>query len=401
MISVFEATELVLGTVRPYGEECVAIEDAVGRVLAEAIVASRDMPPFDRVAMDGIAIDYAAYAAGQRQFEIEKRIAAGDPIGTLSDTHKAVEIMTGAALPKGADTVIPYEALTIEDNVAHIVADRVVQGQNVHAQGVDLQKGATLLTPGHWIQPADLALLATEGKAKVRVRRAPSFAILSTGDELVPIDQEPLPHQIRRSNVYAVQALLRQYHVQSIMLHLADDPEAMHDQLRTLMGKVDAWICIGGVSKGKKDFLPQVLEALGVRKLFHRVAQRPGKPFWFGATDEIVVFALPVNPVSSIVGTVRYVLPWVRSCLGLPWDYSISVQLAEPFRFDPPLVRFVESELHHDSCGVCCATPRPGHGSGDFTRLAYTKGFVELPADRTHFQPGEVYPFWPFHTFVV
>ncbi len=377
------------------------MEDSVGRVLAEAIVATRDMPPFNRVAMDGIAIDYAAYAAGQRHFEIEKRIAAGDPIGTLSDRHKAVEIMTGAALPTGANTVIPYEALTIEGNIAHIVADRVVQGQNVHTQGEDLQQGATVLDAGHLLRPADLALLATEGKTRVRVRRPPSFAILSTGDELVPIDQEPLPHQIRRSNVYAVQALLRQYHVQSTLLHLADDPEVMHNQLSALMGKVDAWICIGGVSKGKKDFLPQVLEALGVRKYFHRVAQRPGKPFWFGATDEIVVFALPGNPVSSIVGTVRYVLPWVRSCLGLSWDYSMPVQLAEPFRFDPPLVRFVESELQHDSSGVCRATPRPGHGSGDFTRLAFTKGFVELPAEKTLFQPGEVYPFWPFPTFVV
>jgi len=247
----------------------------------------------------------------------------------------------------------------------------------------------------------DLAFIATEGKTQVRVRKPPSIAILSTGDELVPIDQEPLPHQIRRSNVYAVQALLRPYHVHSTLLHLSDDPEAIHSQLSALIGKVDAWICIGGVSKGKKDYLPQVLEALGIRKRFYRVAQRPGKPFWFGATDEIVVFALPGNPVSAIVGTVRYVLPWLRSCLGLAWNYSMPVQLAEDYSFDPPLVRFVESELYYDRSGICRAVPRPGHGSGDFTRLAQVRGFLELPADKVQFHRGEIYPFWPLHTFDV
>ena len=286
MLSVEDAHRRILATARPLPPETVPLAAAVGRVLAQLVVADRDFPPYDRVTMDGIALNYSALAAGQTQFRIERTQLAGDAPQPLADPLAAIEIMTGAALPPGTDTVIRYEDLAFNDQPARQATVRALpprRGHNVHHQGSDQPAGAPLLAPGLVLSPADVAVAASVGAATLTVARRPRLAVVSTGDELVPVAATPLPHQIRSSNAAILQAALSLDGIASDAFHFADDLATLKANLMPLLAGFDAVLLSGGVSKGKADFLPQALRESGVEELFHRVAQRPGQPLWFGA----------------------------------------------------------------------------------------------------------------------
>ena len=396
MIAVRQAMDIILQNVGSFGTEWVALEEATHRILAEEIIADRPVPPFDRVAMDGIAIAHAAFARGQRSFPIEGTVGAGDPMGTLKDASACVEIMTGACLTEGADTVIRYEDVVVRDGVATIEVDELDKGKNIHRKGKDAEKGAVLIPKNRAINAVDLCILASEGKHRVKVYRTPRVGIISSGDELVEVDEIPLPHQIRRSNVYVIQALIESFRAVTNMYHLKDNKSDIEGGLKKALSENDVLILVGGVSKGKFDYIPEILTRLGAEKLFHRIAQRPGKPFWFGSLGKQRIFALPGNPVSSIMCTVRYFIPWLRASTQLDYDYSQPAILAEDFTFRPALTRFVEVSLELNEMGRLLATTKVGNGSGDFLRLADAHGFMEFPADRSEFAKGEVFPVWRF-----
>lgn len=238
------------------------------------------------------------------------------------------------------------------------------------------------------------------GKAELRVSRAPRVAILSTGDELVPIEATPAPQQIRRSNGYLLQATLAPYVAEATPMHLPDDKALIRERVAEVFETYDVVLLSGGVSMGKADFIPAVMEELGVRRLFHKIRQRPGKPFWFGLWQEQTpVFALPGNPVSTFVGCTRYVLPWLRRHLGQPDAAPRFATLAEDYHFAPPLTYFLQVRVETTPEGQCLARPVPGHGSGDFANLLDANAFLELPAERSQFQAGEVLPMLAFRGF--
>jgi molybdopterin molybdotransferase len=200
MVSVSEATEIILKNIVKPSVESVSLYQAAGRVLAEKIVADRDFPPFNRVAMDGIAIVFNTFLKGQRQFSVQDIQAAGEPAKTLKDSTACIEIMTGAVLPEGADTIIRYEDVEIKDKMASITINDVIKGQNVHAQGQDAKQQDVLLEPHILLSAAEIALLASVGKSMVDVLVFPRVAIVASGDELVDVEDTPALHQIRRSN---------------------------------------------------------------------------------------------------------------------------------------------------------------------------------------------------------
>src|SRR5688500_15138560 len=200
MVSVAEASDIVFSNLFAPLTEKVTIQEAAGRVLAEVVKADRDFPPFNRVAMDGIAIAFDAWKSGQRDFTIEGTQAAGQPQKKLANKQYAIEAMTGAMVPSGTDTVIRYEDIVIKDGNATIQITDIQQGQHVHTQGTDARKDGVLLEPGVVISPAEIALMASVGKGKADVYKFPQAAIISSGDELVSIDQIPAPFEIRRSN---------------------------------------------------------------------------------------------------------------------------------------------------------------------------------------------------------
>ncbi len=209
MITVSEAEQIILSHRKDYGVESVPFLEANGRVLAEDILADRDLPPYDRVTMDGIAIRYADHESGNRLFRITATQAAGDAPILHLDAGCCLEIMTGAACSGDADTVIPYEKIQVSDGVARIIDEPVARGQNIHRQGQDRRQGETVMTAGHRIGPAHISMAASVGKSVLQVKKAPRIVIVSSGDELVEVTETPLPYQIRRSNNYSSWAVLK------------------------------------------------------------------------------------------------------------------------------------------------------------------------------------------------
>ena len=396
MLKVEEATRLINAQVRDYGSERIALDETVGRVLAEDVAADRDFPPFDRVSMDGIAIDYTAFENGRTEFRIEQTIAAGEPIATLKNKDNCMEVMTGAVCPEGCDTVIRYEDLEINDGVARLMIDDIRHTQNVHNQGIDRTAGDTLIKAGKLINAADIAIMATVGKAEVLVRKNPRVCILSNGDELVQVHETPEPHQIRRSNVHALSNLLKSRHVDAETRHISDDRELIREHVEQLLQDFDVLLMSGGVSMGKFDHLPSVFDELGVEKVFHKIQQRPGKPFWFGKHPSgTLIFAFPGNPVSTFMCAIRYFIPWLNTTLEQRDIPEMSAILSEDFHFRPTLQYFLPVKTHMKD-GQLYGAPRPGHGSGDLANLTDADGFLELPIDRSDFQKGEAFRFWTF-----
>ena len=388
MISVQEAISTVTQFARSLGSESISLQECMGRYLAEDIRADRNFPPFHRVAMDGITIHKSDFDGGQRIFQIYGVQGAGEP-ALECPTGMAIEIMTGAVLPKGADCVSRYEDTVIEGYGRKINLDSVRQFQNVHQEGSDKLKGEILIRKNAKIGSGEIGVLATVGKHMVLVKRLPRVAIISTGNELVEVNQSPLPHQIRRSNVHTLLALLGTYNIVGDEYHLPDNQKQIREKLNVILNTYDVVMLSGAVSKGKFDYLPSVLEELKVVKHFHRVAQRPGKPFWFGSNKETVVFAFPGNPVSTLACAVRYFTPWLFKSLDCEYE-ATKAKLDSDVSFKPNLTYFIPVKLENRD-GVEIAIPQPGNGSGDLANLSNADGFMELPQGEDVYPAGLVY----------
>jgi molybdopterin molybdotransferase len=397
MITVEEAEKLIAVNAGDYGAEIIPFEMASGRVLAENIKADRDLPPFNRVTMDGIAISYQAFKNQTNTFRIKATQAAGEPPVEIVAADECIEIMTGAALPGSVDTIIRYEDLEISNGSATISIAEIKEGQYIHAKGIDKKQGEIILTPGQLITPAAISLIASVGETELRVKRLPRIVIISSGDELVEVAASPSPYQVRRSNSYTIQAVLKQHGLEAGMLHMPDDPEVTRQTLQQCLQNYDVILLSGGVSMGKFDYIPQALKELQVNKVFHKVQQRPGKPFWFGRHDNgVVVFAFPGNPVAVFMCLHRYFLLWLNKTLGLSDPSPVYAVLNGSIAFKPELKYFLQVKLNFNEKGQLIATPVEGNGSGDFANLADTDAFMELPLEKDEFKKGEVYKVYPF-----
>lgn len=388
MITSKKAAEIVASQSRDYGVETVPYDVAVGRVLAEDLVADRDLPPFDRSTMDGIAIKYVDFARGQRAYRVVAVLAAGSSPDFQLKAGECVQIMTGAAVPDSADVIVPIEEVTLGREVATVNAESVSKNQFIHLRGNDAGAGEIIVRTRQIITPNVIPVAASVGKTQLVVARGPRIVVISTGDELVDVAAQPTPYQIRRSNRYAIQAALLPY--QTATLHVDDDPVLLREQLTTSLDEYDVVIMSGGVSKGKFDYIPTVLEDLSVEVLFHGVKQKPGKPLLFGVRGDTVVFALPGNPVSTTMCTHKYVLPWLRASLGLHVS-DIYAILDNDVAFEPDLDYFLQVKLTISEEGELRARPIKHNGSGDYTSLAEANGFIELPRGKIHYNQGEVY----------
>jgi len=392
MITVEEAEKIILAQATDYGAEIIPFELALGRVLAENIKADRDLPPFNRVTMDGIAVNYDAIAAGISTFKIKATQAAGDEPVDIAEHDECVEIMTGAMLPASADTIVRYEDLALRAGLATLVTHEIKRGQNIHYKGKDKKHNDLVAGIGQVITPALISMVASVGETELRVKKLPRVVIVSSGDELVEVDQIPSPYQIRRSNNYTVKAVLQQHHIEANMLHLPDDPEIIKKQLKTCFENYDVVLLSGGISMGKFDYIPKALEELQVEQLLYKVQQRPGKPFWFGKHSKgPVVFAFPGNPVATFMCLHRYFLPWLNASIGKEPRPQLCAVLNNRVSFHQPLKYFIQVKLHQNEYCQLVATPVEGNGSGDFANLTDTDAFMELPAERNEFKKGEVF----------
>ena len=395
MLSTAEAARAIADAMPLFDPAEVDLAAAVGRILRQDVLAERDQPPFDRVMMDGIAIRFASLAEGLREFALQGVQQAGDPVMTLDSGTHCIEIMTGAVMPAGADCVVPVERLQLADGVAVIAADYLPEArQYIHPQGSDHKRGSRVLRAGAHISPMDIAVIASCGLQDVTVSSLPVVRVISTGNELVPPGEPIEPQQIRLSNGPALLAMLtRSGFTDCSLAHLPDDLGILTEKLRQHLQDCDILILSGGVSMGKADYVPQVLADLGVKLQFHKISQRPGKPMWFGTgPGQQVVFALPGNPVSSLVCCRQYVLPALLQAGGRRERPAETAALAEEFIFRPRLTCFLPVRVASDENGRSIATPAPTNTSGDFTALSGTDGYVELALESDVFVEGATVP---------
>lgn len=393
MITVEQAEQLILENTIKISTEKVSIDAALGRILAEDLCADRDFPPFNRVTMDGIAIRHEQLSKGQTSFLIEATAAAGSPEKTLQKTENCIEVMTGAMIPLGTDAVIRYEDIEIKDKTAQITIDvnNIRAGQNIHLQGSDRKMGDVIVPKGRKLSPAEIGVAATIGQHEILVQRKLRAVVISTGEEIVPIIETPLPHQIRTSNGFALQASLKSWGLETENVLLPDDQAIIEAKIAEFIETFDVLILSGGVSAGKFDFVPKALENQGVKKLFHKVSQRPGKPFWLGkSANGTMVFALPGNPVSTFMCLNRYFKKWLDASQGLD-NQQLMAELSEDFTFKAELTFFLQVKLAYTLSGKILATPVEGHGSGDLANLVEADAFLELPLEKSLFKKGEVF----------
>jgi molybdopterin molybdotransferase len=373
--------------------ESLPLTQCVGGTLRENIYAERDQPPFDRVAMDGMAVASEALRRGLKRFRIQGVQAAGAPQLKLGSGDEAIEVMTGAVLPLGSDCVIPVEQLVVTDGYASVNAD--VTGspyQNVDRRGNAGRQGTLLLEAGTLLRPPEIAVAASAGMARVRVSSQPAIMVISTGDELIEPGDPIADYQVRRSNAYAVAATLRTRGFGRVGDdHLPDDADLMRERLSLHLTTHEVLVLSGGVSMGKFDLVPTVLQQLGVQEVFHKIAQRPGKPMWFGIGPQgQAVFGLPGNPVSTLVCLIRYVIPAIAEAMGTKREMPERLALAAPVTFEAALAYFLPVSIEHDDWGRPWANPCRTKGSGDFLSLTGTDGFVELPPGPNTYPKGFV-----------
>lgn len=393
MIHPEEAFSLMCSYPFPQQVERIELHDASGRMLARPMHSERDLPPFHRAMMDGYALRWDDLQRGARTFEVENIQQAGRPPVEGPLATRAVEIMTGAPVPLYADVIVPYEDTKRVNRYVEIMKIPDKAGKHIHRKGTDALIGDTLLQAGRIIGAPEIGIAASNGTLELDVWRLPRMAIISTGDELVAPNAQPLPWQIRQSNATVLQSLFQENQVHSDTFHCMDDPAVLLDTLKSTLLKYEVVIITGGVSKGKWDHVPSVLEQCGIQPVFHRIAQKPGKPMWFGVGNGQWVFALPGNPVSAMVCAVRYVTEWLSASGVLP-KRKFEAIAGDDFTALPSLTLFtsVVCDLQGGRLTVC---PVKGNGSGDYGHLHFADAFAELPVGTPPVKTGEVLVCYP------
>jgi len=400
MISVDEAEERIFEHLPTAQIRQIPLSNLQTEVIRESLLADRNFPPFHRVAMDGVSIAFSSWERGLRRFRIEGAQKAGQPAQKLHNEENCFEVATGAVLPLGSDCVIPSETVEIREDEVHLRSDlQLRRYQNVHRDGSDYQAGDLLVGENTEMLSPHWAIAASVGKRTVQISKRPKIAVLSTGDELVDAGQTPLPHQIRGSNAYALLSSLTVEGFSDVSVHhLPDNRKTLREGLQSLLRDRQVLIISGGISVGKSDFVPGALGELNVREVFHKVRQKPGKPFWFGlGSEKQAVFGLPGNPVSALICFHRYVLPGLKTILGVSMQRRVNrpyAVLKKDVRLQESFTHFLPVRLEFDKDGRILAWPVKVNGSGDLTSLAFSDGFIELFEGQPNFSAGAAFPLW-------
>jgi len=395
MLTYEEARRTVVDQVTkgkgPRATTKISVWDALGFVLAEEVKTDREYPPFHRSTRDGYAVR-ASEAASDATLRCVAEIKAGDTVTQPLAPATCLQIMTGAAVPDGADAVVMIEHTSRDGDVVRF--DRAAQpGQNIVPRGSEAKRGETILSAGMRLGYAELALAAQVGATQLRCARKPRVAILSTGDEVVAVDQAPGAFQIRNSNSVSLAAQVRLAGGEPVLLGNAAD---RIDDLREKISRglrEEVLVLSGGVSTGKYDLVETVLKDLGAEFYFDAVAIRPGRPAVFGKCGDTFVFGLPGNPVSTMVTFELFVVPAIDLLSGAPARALpfVEARLAEPLNEKPGLAHFLPARVEWH--GV---TPEvkalPWQGSGDVAALARANCFLVVAADRGQVSAGETMP---------
>jgi molybdopterin molybdotransferase len=383
LISIEEARRRVLAAAQPLPPEGVALEDALGRILAEDARSDEDLPPFDSSAMDGFAV----VAGPAAELPIVDESRAGRPAGRALAAGEAIRISTGAAVPTGADSVVPIERVEVDD--VRVRVPETAVGANIRRSGEDVRAGELVLPRGTEVGPAELAVLASLGRDRARCGGVPRVAVLATGDELVPPGEPLGPGQIRDSNAYALAAQASRAGARVIRRAVVrDDRGATEAALESALSEADVVCVSGGVSVGPHDHVKPALRALGVEERFWGVALKPGKPTWFGTRADRLVFGMPGNPVSAMVTFHLFARPALRRLAGAETvELRARATLDRPLKLSPGREQVVRCRVAARDDGWHVEPTRNAQGSHVLTSMLGASAFAfveagegELPA---------------------
>jgi molybdopterin molybdotransferase len=393
MIEIAEARELVASHSRPLEPVRLPLDELCGHVLADDATSDVDSPPFDKAMMDGFALRAADANGGNATLRVAGRIMAGSTFEGRLPAGQAVGIMTGAPVPAGADAVVMIEQTTVlQDHVT--VQAKVIKGQNIMTRATAMRSGEVVMPSGRRVRAEDIGLLAEAGVAEAAVIRRPTLAVIATGDELIEVARKPTGSQIRNSNGPMIAALARPLCREVSNLGIGpDQPDLLGARIREGLSH-DVLVLSGGVSAGAADLVPGLLQQAGVRKVFHKVRIKPGKPVWFGVLprDEgaaTLVFGLPGNPVSSMVCFRVFVAPALRRRAGLDGAEQAMIGcLAVEHSQRPGRTTWWPCRLAGgtDETEVW---PLDWKGSADLKTLAEADGFGIFPGEQANFAAGQ------------
>src|SRR5882762_992515 len=383
MIPVADGIQIVLDQTTSLPAESIALVDSLGRILAEDIVADTDLPPFDRAQMDGYAVRAADVAITPARLRIVGESAAGAGWHHEMKAGEAVRIMTGAPVPEDADAVQQVELTReIDRNAIVEILESVEAGRSIVRQAAEIKAGETVLRAGEDINAAMIATLASFGYAQVKVGCRPRVAIMATGSELVDVDKEPAPDQIRDSNNYTLAAYAKLAGATVERLPLAvDDTRELKRQIAAAAEHSDVLITSGGVSMGIYDFTKAALKELGAQIFFERVSLRPGKPTVFGRLGNILVFGLPGNPVSVTVTFNLFARTALRAMQGAkePGLKEETAVLVRDLKGSIERESYLPGVLRTDEQGTLLAEPLKWGGSSDFVSFARATALINVP----------------------
>jgi molybdenum cofactor synthesis domain-containing protein len=392
MLSVAEAITIVKSNTQVLLPEQVALADALGRILAEDIIADSDLPPFNRAQMDGYAVRAADVANVPARLRIAGESAAGRGWHQEMKAGEAVRIMTGAPVPEGADSVQQVEVTRELENGSVVeISKATTSGQFIVSRADEIKAGETVLKSGDDINAAMIAALASFGYSEVRVGRQPRVSVLATGSELVAVDQEPKPDQIRDSNSYSLGAYARLAGACVNRLPLAaDDPEALRQSILAATSQCDVLILSGGVSMGVYDFTKAALHSLGAEIFFERVKLRPGKPTVFAKLGPTLLFGLPGNPVSVSVTFNLFARTAIRTMQGAnaPQVVHETAILAHKVKGAIQRESYLPARLETNDEGHLLAVPLKWSGSSDFVAFTRATALINLAAGISVLEAG-------------
>jgi len=393
MISVEAALEKILSHIQPLGFEKVSLLEAQGRVIAEDIYASRDIPPLDNSAMDGYAVrseDIQQASSGHSvRLEIIEDLPAGSVSRKTVGKGEAIRIMTGAPIPRGADTVVQVEDTAKEDRYTQIFR-AVPSGENIRRAGEDVGKGDRVISKGDFVRPAEVGMLASVGRSFVSVYQRPQVAILCTGEELVDVDGELEEGKIVSSNSYTLAAQVKDAGAIPLQLGIARDrKEDIEQKLRQGI-RADVLISSAGISVGDYDLVKDVLKDLGMEMVFWKVAMKPGKPLAFGTIGGKPAFGLPGNPVSSMVSFEQFVRPSLLKMMGYQQLFRPTIEaiLKEDIRKEPGRRHYMRAVVSFERDRYFVTTTG-AQGSGMLISMVKANGLVIIPENQEKVRAGE------------
>ena len=398
-----EAIAILKSRIKPICDvETLDLRHTIGRVLAETIISSQDIPLSNNAAVDGYAFRHSDFDNTNGKFPIIARIVAGDTNAIELPPNSAVRIFTGAMIPNGADTIAMQEDCEVDNDSEVFIPNNLKQGSNLRLAGEDVKANSTIATIGQIVRPQEMASIASAGFNSIKAYRKLRVGILSTGNEIVRPDHEILPGQVYDSNTFLINSLLNSLPVETTDLGiLSDDFETIKNTLHSNASKLDVIISSGGASRGDEDHLNSAIDSLGSRHLW-QLAIKPGRPMSFGQINDCAIMALPGNPVAVMVCFLLYVFPTLYSLSGAPWFTPNRFPLPASFTIEnkkPDRREFLRGKLVHNQSKQLFVEKFPRDGSGLITGLCESDGLIELNEEITAINPGDMVTFIPFSEF--